>query len=510
MLLGVAQNDTFGTTTYGQLLDADLRTASHAHEIFTMGLGSATQSSPFYSALIPPATMLLATGMWKGMQWTQSRVAQRRRSDASADISPVAQLPPEILLVIFDLLRRRSRCGAQPVGERRGTRARSRGYCDVLAVQLVCRTWKGPATQVLYDQVVLHDATDLDRFGCSIARRPQLLQHVQGLHFNHDMLTDEPSDNQRQYLELLSRHISSDAGPRDLTLAWNTVRTVSVEDEHARSWEERRNAWEDSRFFGFEQCSSHVSSLQLVAGDEFREVDVVLPPHAGIYGRRFKHLKDLWLSRADLPADGIPVGTQPLPSLETLRVTECKISSRWLAALLAEVPSLRSLDISSSTVCEGGDMPLRDVLQQQCRSLTQLTIRDLRGASAIGSMSALESLRSWTLSYDILEQQSGTGLVAPPALEKLVVFMDNPPHGVSSKKSRRHPSHKLLNEIGTISSLVRSWKRTCPALRRVELRDQVGKETWPIWEVASYLLYSQLETLGIFLDVHLRFARRVR
>jgi len=462
----------------------------------------------------------LASGVWKRVFTPSSASSTRRLSNSGVNATNAAALlPPEILLTVFDILRRRALYGTQQTDafsdpDKRYRRPHARGYCDLLRVQHVCRTWRGPATAVLYAQVALYNATDLERFGRTIADQPQLLQHVQGLHFAREMLTEGSCDDmdQQRHLDALADLIGSECGPRELTLAWDAVRTISIEEEHAQSWDERRGAWDDSRVFGLRQClaRAQVTNLRLVAGDALCFVDVVVPARAGLYG--LHGLTSLWLSRVELPDDGFP-STNPFPVLRTLRITECKVSPQWLVEAAAAIPTLVGLDLQNVTF--NGEQPLAiaDILGERCSSLTQLTTRDLRctgpnGPTAVnlGQMNAFTALSLWHTSFDLFDQHDVVRLSFPPTITTVVVHMDNPSTKAPSKKPPRYPQHKLLSEIAIVSRRLAEWRRVAPVLRNVELWDQVGEETWRSWVMSSFLLKTRCESLGIDLDIHLRCA----
>ena len=440
---------------------------------------------------------------------TSDCIRRYRFSDNTKN--PATQLPPEILLAIFEQLRLRSRFGTGHGVERNRWQLEkmlegySKSYRDLVPVTRVCKSWNGPASAILYQHVVLLLGNPgVDQFAAAIQRRPELRLGMRGLHFDavYDVSKDMATALQNHpVLDLLR----DEHCPQKVTLTISFTNKLEEDDETPADSNSATVIWNEEVLHLLHR-HSRVRDLGII-GDLMRHRFnlPVLAPHSGLFHSSLSNLQTLRLVKLELRPNAVPTDLNSFQQLRVLIIVECEVQSEWLRGFVRATPVLERLELMQNTVNEDQeplDPALSLVLAPVCATLLHLCTNESLGN--LGRLDAFTSLRTTTLELrTVLGYIDESREFLPATLEELIIYM--PWRSMRKGKTQVSvPPHRIFKDIQSLRAALPSWLRRGRRLKYIEIWDAVTRKTWKPWEVISFLWKAELERRGITLNLNLR------
>ncbi|EJD44305.1 hypothetical protein AURDEDRAFT_185085 [Auricularia subglabra TFB-10046 SS5] len=415
------------------------------------------------------------------------RLTEKKRRTAQMSCAtpsrsgPAAHMIPEVQLHIFTLLRTQARFG---VHQRpfcvsayfpRDPEVSCRPRRGLLALCYVCKGWRGAATEVLYHDVVLPNARSVQAFATTLSMQPALALFVRRL----VMADAEAKDS-----ITVERIVRLCSGARDISFFRTEPSLFAVPGLYASAHRLRRLVIKGGH---------HNPSLVGPYNPPVFDVTSALP--------LFPNLDSLLLTRERIafkPGAMRPPGMLVLRNIHTLSVQCCSLEMPTLARLLASMPRLRTAELRNMIYrnAAANRTDVAALFAAQRGTLTELslasTYRGTRSIAlcALGGIARFSALRVLALNAHELPQVPDL----PPALEQLVLSF-SPYSAYASRGLRR----RLLCSVAEIIRLA-AW---APALRSIQLWDEVCLAQIPVWRLAAFMLREILGRAAIEVDVNL-------
>ncbi|EJD40367.1 hypothetical protein AURDEDRAFT_187017 [Auricularia subglabra TFB-10046 SS5] len=399
-----------------------------------------------------------------------------------------AQLPQEVQLQIFLLLRARARFGSAErlMDEWKPASPGAFSGCrDLAAVRLVCRAWTDAATEVLYADVTLVNARACVAFARGLLVRPRRAVLVRHIVFPE---VSRRLSNHTAQPSVWSQSIYGSPGVRRMDLKAAIDRLV-LQCSRATDVTFFRDAADYTGVPGLIQCAERLTHVSLRHLDNAGQYFTTFSTDAL---SQFPRLQSLTLQRHRLE---LSEATFAFATLHTLRLGRCSMFLGVLHGWLAQLPSLRVIFWRESAAHDAGSISLADLFAPRRHALVECTLitRDSTHRIELRDLDVFSSLRRFTVSAWMLP-----GLHAlPPSLVELIVTT-SPTHSVVWRTPRQR--RQILLDM---AQCVVRLHRCSPWLRSVQLWDTIVLSYFEVWCVIAYLLREMLQPAGVEVAVNL-------
>lgn len=395
-------------------------------------------------------------------------------------------LPAEILLLVFKLIR-------YDILDTETGWYHRKAYRDLLSCQLVCRAWRGPATEVLYCHVTLDSADSIRLFVKAWRAAKGSALRIEGLHLKtwtvqyFRSLNNRPLFRMKRPLAQLEALLASADGPTDLSVGYDSFHRDSGATV----------VWEDARVPLLQACTSRLRTLHL-DGDYDAEAYEFLPirSHSCLFtSSKFCFLEDLTFSTMSIGYGEAPQFAISVLHLRKLRLHKCHFGYIWLQRFIENMPSLRHLVLRESSCFSNAsrDPSLAQIFDQHAARVTRLEYIHITGISRAHDWHSFNTLRTLTVTSSVLYAASSW----PLALQELIVHLSLPGHRTATQG-------ELWHEAATLWAAACSLKASSPSLRLLELWGSFGPGGLRTWQAIGLLFRDALSRHGVQLVIYLK------